>query len=265
MYAAAGREQERHRAGHLGGLADPAERERPRDRVPHRLGQGPHLRRRDHPGHHHVAADAARAPLRGQRLRHARRGRPSRPCRPPARAARSRPTRTRSRRCGRRPTRASASNAARITLNGPVRFVAMSLSHSSREKRSARWIVSTTPAFATTASQPPRRSISSRDARVHGGRVAHVEIGDVASRDRPARALELAPRSPCPRPPSAPVTIARPALSAHGRARTAPSARPGCRPGPCTSTKCTDRGRSRPAACSDRPGSRSTGSAASRS
>ncbi len=44
----------------------------------------------------------------------------------------------------------------------------------------------------------------------------------------------------------------------HGRARTAPSGGPGCPPGPCTSTRCTDPGRSPPADRTDRPGSRST-------
>ena len=51
----------------------------------------------------------------------------------------------------------------------------------------------------------------------------------------------------------------------HDRARTAPSGGPGCPPGPCTSTRCTDPGRSPRAGPTDRPDSRSTGSEASRS
>ena len=46
----------------------------------------------------------------------------------------------------------------------------MSLRHSSSENRSARWIVSTTPALATTASQPPSDGDRVGDAGPHGAR-----------------------------------------------------------------------------------------------
>src|SRR5688572_11235893 len=111
------------------------------------------------------------------------------------------------------PESASGSKAARITLNGPVRFVSTSFCHSSAEKRSARWMVSTTPAFATTASQPPSESIS------------FATPASTASRSRTSKSAtshpptaQPAPSSSAtiavPSPPSAPVTIARRARSA---------------------------------------------------
>ena len=69
----------------------------------------------------------------------------------------------------------------------------MSLRHSSSENRSARWIVSTTPALATTASHPPSDSIAVGDPRPYSGPVADVE--------RPR--LAAAPATPSPARPAA--------------------------------------------------------------
>ena len=234
--------------------------------VLHRLGQRLHLRRRDHARASRRCSGSRATPTRRPACAPSRRGPPSRPCRRPGRAGRSRRRPTRSRPRGRRRTRDSASNAARMTLNGPVRLVATSLSHSSSGNRSARWIVSTTPAFATTASQPPRSSISRGHAGVHGRPVADVEVVRCRSPPRPSPRPRARRRSPCPRPPSAPVTIAR-------RWRSALTREPVPLPVlvrdvggvlvPVPSARIVVEVARRMAR--DRPGSRSTGSGASRS
>src|SRR4051812_18583577 len=106
------------------------------------------------------------------------------------------------------PDSRSASYAARTTLNGPLRFVSMSFRHSSSPKRSARWIVSTTPALATTASQPPSRSMSAATPASTAARSRTSK----SSTSHPATAHPHASSSSTtarPMPPPAPVTMTR--------------------------------------------------------
>src|SRR4051794_21179373 len=106
------------------------------------------------------------------------------------------------------PDSCSAANAARITLNGPPRFVSMSLRHSSSAKRSARWIVSTTPALVTTASQPPSRSTSAATPASTAARSRTSK----SSTSQPATMHPHASNNSTtarPMPPRAPVTMTR--------------------------------------------------------
>ena len=165
-YAAPGREQERDGRATSSRLADPAERDRARHAVAAAAaGSARHLRRRDQPRHHDVDADAVRAPLGRERARHADQPGLRRRVGDLARAARSRPTADETNTTRRVAGSRSGSNAARdhVERAGQVRLDV--LAHSSSGNRSARWIVSTTPALATTASQPPSASTASRDAR----------------------------------------------------------------------------------------------------
>src|SRR4051794_980515 len=106
------------------------------------------------------------------------------------------------------PDSRSAANAARTTWNAPVRLVSTSLLHSSSEKRSARWIVSTTPALATIASQPPSSA------------TAAATPASTAARSRMSKSSTARPATGAPRrsssaagaepiPPRAPVTMTR--------------------------------------------------------
>src|SRR4051812_11658241 len=99
------------------------------------------------------------------------------------------------------PDSRSDSKAARTTLNVPLRFVSMSFCHSCSEKRSARWIVSTTPAFATTASQPGTAASTASRSRM-----------SKSSTSKPVTEQPAADSSSTvarPMPPAAPVTITR--------------------------------------------------------
>src|SRR5919108_1617365 len=106
------------------------------------------------------------------------------------------------------PDSRSESKAARTTWNCPVRFESMSFRQSSGGKRSARWIVSTTPAFATTESQPP--SCSSTPAIPAS--TASRSRTSKSSMSQPATVHPASSSSSTvarPMPPRAPVTTTR--------------------------------------------------------
>ena len=118
------------------------------------------------------------------------------------------------------PEASSASNAACTTQKAPYRFVSMSLRQSSSEKRSARWTVSTTPALAITASQPPSDSIASATPRrtASGSRTSNVAVTAVTSPTGAPGTSQAATAQPHassvsasarPIPPVAPVTMTR--------------------------------------------------------
>src|SRR4051794_35503842 len=84
----------------------------------------------------------------------------------------------------------------------------MSLRHSSSAKRSARWIVSTTPALATTASQPPRRSTicATPASTASRSRTSKSSTSQPATVEPHASSSSTTAR---PMPPRAPVTMTR--------------------------------------------------------
>src|SRR3954447_20026553 len=84
----------------------------------------------------------------------------------------------------------------------------MSLRPSSSPKRSARWIVSTTPALATTASQPPNRSRSAATppSTAARSRTSKTSMAHPATAHPHASSSSTTAR---PMPPRAPVTMTR--------------------------------------------------------
>ena len=152
--------------------------------------------------------------------------------------------------------------------NAPVRLTSSSCRQAAGATFSARAMWSTIAALATTApigpSSPAARpwaaaeaaasvtSHVSASARPPTCSIARAVASTSRSRSQAATAHpSLASRSAMARPipRAAPVTSAQPRSVTRAppwRARSAPSGGPGCPPGPCTSTRCRGRDRSRP-------------------